>query len=248
MNTNILEVDTMSNQIVVNVQCPVMASEAICNFIVREKYAACVGISSTKESRCWIAGALTPVLEDKITFVTDVDKLASLRYQLLKVHPYENPAVASNNCFRTVTASSAPILKQTYKTEGQVYRASGVIFLQDNKILLVRRGPTSPWMPGSWSLVTGGVDPGESPFQAAIRESKEEVGLTPLKMKLVGVGESPGEDIVHFFLCTKYTGDIVLNYENDRYEWVGIDTITTYNMPRLQAWFARQTVKAFNQA
>lgn len=46
-------------------------------------------------------------------------------------------------------------------------RADGV-----REWLLVRRADT-----GEWSLVTGIVDPGEHPYQAAVREAEEEAGV-----------------------------------------------------------------------
>lgn len=43
----------------------------------------------------------------------------------------------------------------------------------DGRLLIVKAHYKS-----HWSLPSGVIDPGETPFQAAIRETKEEVGLT----------------------------------------------------------------------
>jgi len=125
------------------------------------------------------------------------------------------------------------------------YKAAGVCFMRDNKILLVRRGITAPWMPGSWTLVVGGVEKGESPAQAAKREAYEETKLKPTELKLLGVANSPGEDTVHIFLSRKFTGEVELDWENDAFEWVGRDTLDTYALPRLQRWFAYKAFEAF---
>jgi 8-oxo-dGTP pyrophosphatase MutT (NUDIX family) len=52
-----------------------------------------------------------------------------------------------------------------------------VVFLKENKVLLLQRAPTSKIFAGYWHLPTGKIEEGESPLQAAIREAKEEVGL-----------------------------------------------------------------------
>jgi len=56
--------------------------------------------------------------------------------------------------------------------------AGGVLFDKDGNIALTQE------VDGSWSFPKGGIDEGESPLNAAIREIKEETGiryLTPLK-------------------------------------------------------------------
>lgn len=46
------------------------------------------------------------------------------------------------------------------------------------RVLILRRGPHGR-SPGSWEIVHGHVDPGETPVDAALRELKEETGLVP---------------------------------------------------------------------
>lgn len=53
-------------------------------------------------------------------------------------------------------------------------------FIDDWKILLVRRSPRRKWSPNRWDLVGGHVDKGEELDAALIRECEEEVGLTPV--------------------------------------------------------------------
>ena len=53
--------------------------------------------------------------------------------------------------------------------------AGGVVINQDGMVLVVnQRG-------SSWSLPKGHIDPGEEPLQTAIREIKEESGITDLQ-------------------------------------------------------------------
>ena len=46
-----------------------------------------------------------------------------------------------------------------------------------DRTLLLKRGRTDPWMPGKWCLPGGAIDPGEGPFEGALRELDEEAGL-----------------------------------------------------------------------
>lgn len=73
---------------------------------------------------------------------------------------------------------------------------TSVAILKDNKILLTKREDFEVWcVPG------GGVDEGESIPQAAIREAKEETGLTVSLTHMVGLyGRSKGQQAVHNIL------------------------------------------------
>ena len=53
-----------------------------------------------------------------------------------------------------------------------VFRRIGTL-----EILLLRRGPDGR-NPGSWESVHGGIDPGETPVEAALREVREECGAS----------------------------------------------------------------------
>lgn len=90
---------------------------------------------------------------------------------------------------------------------------SGVtaVVLRGDEILLVRRADT-----GAWTPVTGIIDPGEQPADAAIREVKEEADVVaePTRLARVGVTESivyPNGDRSQFldlvFRCSWIAGD-----------------------------------------
>lgn len=70
------------------------------------------------------------------------------------------------------------------------------------EILLVRRADNEEWTP-----VTGIVDPGEQPHDAAVREVREETGLEVRPEALLGVGTVgpvtyPNEDVASFYDVT----------------------------------------------
>jgi 8-oxo-dGTP pyrophosphatase MutT (NUDIX family) len=54
--------------------------------------------------------------------------------------------------------------------------AAGVALIYDNKILLIH--PTnSSWKKSTCGIPKGGLEPGEDPFEAALREVQEETGI-----------------------------------------------------------------------
>jgi len=62
---------------------------------------------------------------------------------------------------------------------------SGVtaVVLKDDQLLLVRRADN-----GAWTPVTGIIDPGEQPADAAVREVVEEAGVRVVPERLAGIG------------------------------------------------------------
>jgi len=58
-------------------------------------------------------------------------------------------------------------------------------FVENGKILLVRRASHRKWSANLWDLVGGHVENGEGLDEALVRECEEEVGLTPLAFNKV---------------------------------------------------------------
>ncbi len=50
------------------------------------------------------------------------------------------------------------------------------------EFLTLRRSDNDRIYPGLWQLVSGGIEPGEKAYEAALREIGEEIGLTPEKL------------------------------------------------------------------
>ena len=83
-----------------------------------------------------------------------------------------------------------------------------------NQYCLTRRFNTG-YMDGFYSLPAGHLDGGENLVEAMIREAKEEVGIVikPNDLNLVHVSNnlfSKPERIDFFFICEKWTGDVVI--------------------------------------
>jgi 8-oxo-dGTP pyrophosphatase MutT (NUDIX family) len=72
-------------------------------------------------------------------------------------------------------------LKAAAVLVGLVERAEGL------SVLLTRRSETLRKHKGQIAFPGGGIDPGEAPWQAALREADEEVGLPPAQVELAGL-------------------------------------------------------------
>jgi 8-oxo-dGTP diphosphatase len=86
--------------------------------------------------------------------------------------------------------------------------AAVVLVVRDGKVLAVSRGKDyrNMNMPG------GGVEPGESPEEAAIRELEEETGL--IAQNLIPVCEDLlGDKVVYFYRVTKFSGNLKSSHE-----------------------------------
>ncbi|MEU9395950.1 NUDIX hydrolase [Streptomyces sp. NPDC048324] len=61
---------------------------------------------------------------------------------------------------------------------------AAAIVVQDGAVLMVRRRVAEGQL--SWQFPAGEIEPGESPEQAAVRETLEEVGMNVTALKLLG--------------------------------------------------------------
>lgn len=106
-------------------------------------------------------------------------------------------------------------------------RSAGIAFVRpsDGTTLLARRAGWLPAHPGTWAHVGGGVEPGESPFEAACREAEEELGLPKGYVQqhgeLLGVAQCNSRFILYAVaVSAKALRKIRLNSENTDAAWV----------------------------
>ena len=113
--------------------------------------------------------------------------------------------------------------------------SSIVIYFDNGKVLLLKRKDKVPYG-GKWGFPGGGAEKGESPKEAAIRETGEETGIKVLPDDLVFLEKvsSPDGRDVHVFACNNFEGNVdakKVYKEHDGYEWVAMDKLKDYDKP-----------------
>ena len=118
------------------------------------------------------------------------------------------------------------------------------VFLEhDKKILLLKRSQKARTMKGLWAGISGYIENNDALTQA-LKEIKEETGLSNEKLSLIHVGqplevvESCNPDIiwiVHPYLFYSNTRLIRIEWEHDEVRWINPDEIQSYNtVPELK--------------
>jgi mutator protein MutT len=116
--------------------------------------------------------------------------------------------------------------------------ANTLIFNEKKEILLCHRTDKDMWnFPG------GGVESGETPEEAAIREVREEIGVEVELYKFLGVYTKPKDnDIVFAFLGKIVKGTPILTDEADDIQYFSTDNLPANFNPK-QAERVRDALK-----
>ena len=111
-----------------------------------------------------------------------------------------------------------------YKIANVLDTAAVVVFNYNNQILVLKRGPTADWEPNRWNLPGGGIEDGESPHNAAIRECQEEAGITPTNLSHLG----------DYGTISIFNGESEsnpsINFESSEFKWVNAEEVQTLDL------------------
>lgn len=104
------------------------------------------------------------------------------------------------------------------------YFATAVIRNKDGHYLVIHHHKK---LEHPWRFAGGKIEEGETPIGALARELKEELNITPLSLRFIGMSEpvtvDSGTWAGYFFLCDSYEGEPTLMEPEkmDKMGWVG---------------------------
>lgn len=102
-------------------------------------------------------------------------------------------------------------------------------FANETRFLVLKRNDNSKKLPGKWQVVTGKIDGSEKAYEAALRELKEETGITPIyfaSLQNVTSVYDHKEDsvfLIPLFIAETDIDAIQLSDEHSEYEWLSYD-------------------------
>jgi 8-oxo-dGTP diphosphatase len=102
--------------------------------------------------------------------------------------------------------------------------AVAVLIFQHNRFLALRRSASKAVASGVWEVVSGRVELGEAPYEAARREAYEETGMLitlderPITAYQAAYGIRPM--IVLVYRGQRLGGEVLLSSEHDANSWV----------------------------
>jgi 8-oxo-dGTP diphosphatase len=118
----------------------------------------------------------------------------------------------------------SPNMKREYPDRPLV--GIGAIIIENGRVLLIKRG--QPPLKGEWSVPGGMLELGETVREAAVREAKEETGLTVEPGELLGIFDRVIRDeqnrvryhyVLIDFLCRRISGDVFAGGDADEARW-----------------------------
>lgn len=99
----------------------------------------------------------------------------------------------------------------------------------DNSILILQRAGDSSWMANKWNFPGGKVEIGESFEQGAIRETKEEAGITINNLQLFKEFKTNNGWNIQIFITHSYSGNVKIDFESSNAHWLKEDEINEFD-------------------
>lgn len=102
--------------------------------------------------------------------------------------------------------------------------AVAVLVIRDGHVLALRRALHKDAAPGVWETLSGRIEPDEQPWQAAVREAREETGLelaVERRPWTAYVSDRAGEPmLVVVYRAQPVGGTLRLSDEHDAHAWL----------------------------
>lgn len=120
----------------------------------------------------------------------------------------ELPGGSEQSAPNEAPAATEVAADEDEKSDAAIPTTVGVLVLRDGKVLTgVRKSDFYPFTIGGPG---GHIEKGETPEQAAVRETQEEFGITPTELIPLTVRTGLAEEfgVPEYFLCTQYDGEI----------------------------------------
>ena len=108
-------------------------------------------------------------------------------------------------------------------------KSATVACINDNNILLLRRGPTAKWKAGMYCLPGGKLEKGETLKDGGLRELFEETTIATYRDSLIPITieyENGYSKIV--FVTNLDHRNVTLNWEHDDYIWITAKEMIIY--------------------
>lgn len=109
-----------------------------------------------------------------------------------------------------------------------------VIIINDlDQILMLQRSDKTSRAHG-WDFAGGGVDKGEDPARAAVREVQEETGLIISTPRLLSAFHGYTDDKEYVLLgysAHVQTADVRISWEHESYRWMNLDEVGHIELP-----------------
>jgi 8-oxo-dGTP diphosphatase len=108
----------------------------------------------------------------------------------------------------------------------------GVVILDDNRILLLKRSPQRRTSPNKWQTPSGFLKEGESAEEAVLREVEEETMLDGTIAKSGKSFEILDEwarwIIIPFLIAVKSDKVVIDTNEHSQFKWIEVDEISNF--------------------
>lgn len=103
------------------------------------------------------------------------------------------------------------------KADSEKVQAAGTLIVADGNVLFLRRGAGGDH-PGEWAFPGGHIEAGETPEEAARRETQEETGYEPHKLIELGKSDDGAVEFTTFYNESR-PFDVALSDESTEFLW-----------------------------